>query len=111
MISAYRFDHRQLQQLCRLASDPKALTEAIFRAVAFKSHRGCSGLSPPRRAVHHIRMDHKTLNMPVGGMTCGNCARSVERTLGSVPSSLAHHFHCSVLIVGTVGDVDNVDGA
>jgi nucleotide-binding universal stress UspA family protein len=37
--------------------------------------------------------------------------RSVERALGSVPSSLAHHFHCSVLIVGPVGDVDNVDGA
>ncbi len=25
------------------------------------------------------------LNLPVRGMTCGNCARSVERKLSSVP--------------------------
>ena len=30
-------------------------------------------------------MAHKTLNMPVGGMTCGNCARTVERKLSSTP--------------------------
>jgi copper ion binding protein len=27
----------------------------------------------------------KTLNLSVRGMTCANCARSVERKLGSVP--------------------------
>jgi Cu+-exporting ATPase len=27
----------------------------------------------------------ETLNLPVSGMTCGNCARSVERTLASTP--------------------------
>ncbi len=26
-----------------------------------------------------------TLNLPVRGMTCGNCARSVERMLGGTP--------------------------
>jgi len=26
-----------------------------------------------------------TLQLPVHGMTCGNCARSVERTLASTP--------------------------
>jgi copper chaperone CopZ len=31
--------------------------------------------------VHHIGMAIETLNMPVRGMTCGNCARSVERKL------------------------------
>ena len=27
----------------------------------------------------------ETLNLPVRGMTCGNCARSVERTLAATP--------------------------
>jgi Cu+-exporting ATPase len=27
----------------------------------------------------------ETLDLPVRGMTCGNCARSVERTLASTP--------------------------
>ncbi len=31
LISIYRFDHQQLQQLCRLASDPRVITEAIHR--------------------------------------------------------------------------------
>jgi copper chaperone CopZ len=26
-----------------------------------------------------------TLQLPVHGMTCGNCARSVEQTLASIP--------------------------
>ena len=30
-------------------------------------------------------MSIETLNLPVRGMTCGNCARSVERTLASTP--------------------------
>ena len=30
-------------------------------------------------------MATETLNMPVHGMTCGNCARTVERKLSSVP--------------------------
>jgi len=27
----------------------------------------------------------QTLNMPIRGMTCGNCARSVERKLSATP--------------------------
>jgi len=27
----------------------------------------------------------QTLNLAIGGMTCGNCARSVERTLAATP--------------------------
>lgn len=30
-------------------------------------------------------MPVETLQMPVKGMTCGNCARSVERKLSAVP--------------------------
>ena len=30
-------------------------------------------------------MPTETLNLPVRGMTCGNCARTVERTLASTP--------------------------
>ena len=30
-------------------------------------------------------MATETLQLPVHGMTCGNCARSVERTLASTP--------------------------
>jgi copper chaperone CopZ len=30
-------------------------------------------------------MATNTINLPVHGMTCGNCARSVERTLASTP--------------------------
>jgi Cu+-exporting ATPase len=30
-------------------------------------------------------MATQTLNLPVRGMTCGNCARSVERKLASTP--------------------------
>jgi len=30
-------------------------------------------------------MAANTLHLPVRGMTCGNCARSVERTLASTP--------------------------
>jgi copper ion binding protein len=30
-------------------------------------------------------MPIETVHLPVLGMTCDNCARSVERTLGSVP--------------------------
>jgi copper ion binding protein len=30
-------------------------------------------------------MATETLQMPVHGMTCGNCVRSVERTLASIP--------------------------
>jgi copper chaperone CopZ len=34
---------------------------------------------------HHIGMAIQTLSLPVQGMTCGNCARSVERKLASTP--------------------------
>ncbi|HEY2013094.1 MAG TPA: heavy metal-associated domain-containing protein [Bryobacteraceae bacterium] len=30
-------------------------------------------------------MATQTLHLAVGGMTCGNCARTVERTLASTP--------------------------
>jgi Cu+-exporting ATPase len=30
-------------------------------------------------------MATKTLNLPVGGMTCGNCARGVQQTLTRLP--------------------------
>ncbi len=30
-------------------------------------------------------MAANTLHLPVRGMTCGNCARSVERTLAATP--------------------------
>ncbi len=30
-------------------------------------------------------MSIETVNLPVRGMTCGNCARSVEKTLASTP--------------------------
>jgi len=30
-------------------------------------------------------MPHQSLDLTVRGMTCGNCARSVERTLASTP--------------------------
>jgi nucleotide-binding universal stress UspA family protein len=29
--------------------------------------------------------------------------KGVRRVLGSIPNSIAHEAHCSVLIVGTVG--------
>ena len=35
--------------------------------------------------MHHISMATETLKMTVHGMTCGNCARSVERKLSSTP--------------------------
>ncbi len=35
--------------------------------------------------MHHIDMALKTINMPIRGMTCGNCARTVERKLSSTP--------------------------
>jgi len=34
---------------------------------------------------HHIGMALETLSLPVQGMTCGNCARSVERKLLATP--------------------------
>ena len=35
--------------------------------------------------MHHSNMDPQTLRLTVRGMTCGNCARSVENKLGSTP--------------------------
>lgn len=34
---------------------------------------------------HHISMAIETLNLTVQGMTCGNCARTVERKLAGTP--------------------------
>jgi copper chaperone CopZ len=34
---------------------------------------------------HHISMAIETLHLTVHGMTCGNCARSVERKLSGTP--------------------------
>ena len=35
--------------------------------------------------LHHIGMALETLDLAVQGMTCGNCARSVERKLSATP--------------------------
>ena len=35
--------------------------------------------------AHHIGMAAQTLKISVGGMTCGNCSRSVERKLAATP--------------------------
>jgi copper chaperone CopZ len=35
--------------------------------------------------AHHIGMAAQTLKISVGGMTCGNCSRSVERKLSATP--------------------------
>ncbi len=35
--------------------------------------------------MHHIGMATETLKLTVHGMTCGNCARSVERKLSATP--------------------------
>ena len=35
--------------------------------------------------AHHIGMAAQTLKLNVGGMTCGNCSRSVERKLLATP--------------------------
>jgi copper chaperone CopZ len=37
------------------------------------------------RRAHHIIMAIQTIHLAVRGMTCGNCARSVERKLSSTP--------------------------
>ena len=37
------------------------------------------------RSAHHMNMAVQQLQMPVRGMTCANCARSVERTLAATP--------------------------
>ena len=37
---------------------------------------------------HHIGMAIQTLSLTVRGMTCGNCARSVERKLAGTPGVL-----------------------
>lgn len=36
----------------------------------------------------HIGMAIETLQLPISGMTCDNCARSVERALSAVPGVL-----------------------
>jgi copper chaperone CopZ len=35
--------------------------------------------------VHHIGMAATTLHLTVHGMTCSNCARTIERKLASTP--------------------------
>jgi copper chaperone CopZ len=35
--------------------------------------------------MHHINMAAEVLKMPIKGMTCANCARTVERKLSSTP--------------------------
>jgi len=35
--------------------------------------------------AHHIDMATQTLQLAVRGMTCGSCARTVERTLTATP--------------------------
>lgn len=36
-------------------------------------------------------MERQIVNIPVGGMTCGNCARSVERKLSASPGVWSAH--------------------
>lgn len=50
--------------------------------------RGSLSYDPGSRQgcmLHHIGMAIDTLTIPVHGMTCANCARSVERKLSSTP--------------------------
>ena len=35
--------------------------------------------------MHHIGMATQTLTIPVHGMTCGGCARTVEKKLSNTP--------------------------
>jgi copper chaperone CopZ len=39
----------------------------------------------PAPREHHMNMAAQTLNLTVHGMTCANCARSVERKLAATP--------------------------
>ena len=40
---------------------------------------------PQAARRYHISMAKQTVSLAVRGMTCGNCARSVERKLASTP--------------------------
>jgi copper chaperone CopZ len=40
---------------------------------------------PYNAKVHHINMAAQTLYLTVHGMTCANCARTIERKLTSTP--------------------------
>jgi len=42
-------------------------------------------LYPQTAGDHHISMAILTVNLSVRGMTCGNCARSVEKKLAATP--------------------------
>lgn len=42
-------------------------------------------LAPAAPWAHHMGMAAQTLNLTVHGMTCGNCARSVQRKLAATP--------------------------
>jgi copper ion binding protein len=37
------------------------------------------------KQMHHISMATQTLTMPVRGMTCGGCVRTVEKKLAATP--------------------------
>src|SRR5262249_21176646 len=39
----------------------------------------------PRQLAHHINMSPESVKLPVSGMTCGGCARSVEKILTATP--------------------------
>ena len=41
--------------------------------------------TPDELVEHHIGMAVQNLNLAVRGMTCANCARSVESHLASIP--------------------------
>jgi len=40
---------------------------------------------PDVRLAHHIDMAIEKLNLPVRGMTCGNCARGIQQALSRTP--------------------------
>ena len=58
--------------------------------------------------AHHISMATQTLHLSVRGMTCGNCARSVERTSGVHPGCDQGHGGSAVRRATVEYDADLV---
>ena len=52
--------------------------------------------------LHHISMAIESLTIPVHGMTCANCARSVERKLSGTPGVTK----CTVDLQGSAATVE-----
>ena len=67
----------------------------------------CATPHPSGARVHHISMATQTVKLNVRGMTCGNCARSIERKLTSTPGV----SKATVDLVNQNATVDYDDGA